>query len=82
MKPTLKLAIVGVFVVAALAIVFLAKGGKGSDPATGSAAVQPKTDKPAMSITVSVGSTTNCPLDTDLAATSIAVVRTIGSAQS
>jgi len=52
MKPTLKLAIVGVFVVAALAIVFLAKGSKGSDPATGSAAVQPKTDKPAMSITV------------------------------
>ncbi|HET9989402.1 MAG TPA: substrate-binding domain-containing protein [Kofleriaceae bacterium] len=34
MKPTLKLAIVGVFVAAALAIVFLAKGGK-SEPAAG-----------------------------------------------
>jgi ABC-type molybdate transport system substrate-binding protein len=34
MKPTLKLAIVGVFVLAALAIVFLAKGGKSSDPTT------------------------------------------------
>jgi ABC-type molybdate transport system substrate-binding protein len=54
MKPTLKLAIVGVFVAAALAIVFLAKGSKSSDPATGSATQQsgPKTDKPAMSISV------------------------------
>jgi ABC-type molybdate transport system substrate-binding protein len=34
MKPTLKLAIVGVFVLAALAIVFLAKGSKSSEPAT------------------------------------------------
>ena len=40
MKPTLKLAIVGVFVVAALAIVFLAKGSNKKDtPASGSAAV-------------------------------------------
>ncbi|HEY0255698.1 MAG TPA: substrate-binding domain-containing protein, partial [Kofleriaceae bacterium] len=31
MKPTLKLAIVGVFIAAALAIVFLAKGGKSKD---------------------------------------------------
>jgi ABC-type molybdate transport system substrate-binding protein len=52
MKPTLKLAIVGVFVVAALAIVFLAKGGKGSDPATGAATQGPKIDTPAMSISV------------------------------
>jgi len=34
MKPTLKLAIVGVFVLAALAIVFLAKSSKSTDPAT------------------------------------------------
>jgi ABC-type glycerol-3-phosphate transport system substrate-binding protein len=53
MKPTLKLLIVGGFVVAAVIIVLLAKGGKPAAPATpGSAATQAEPTAKATTITV------------------------------
>lgn len=55
MKPTLKLAIVGVFVAAALAIVFLAKGGKSEQAPgtkTGSDVVKPEPAVKGTTITV------------------------------
>ena len=52
MKPTLKLAIVGVFVLAALAIVFLAKGGKATAPATTTNPQAKPTDKTVTTINV------------------------------